>query len=156
MAQESHSAHPAAWTTLGHFGSSSYHLSLLSIRNAGYQLGVLNTPLADVASDLGFHVETHGAAVVSALLLGGVFGALAAGVAADAVGPKRAMMLNNLLLAAGCAASFWSLGGFIGLFTARVVTGLAVRHFHKCCADVNAHKCQSLLPAQPVHYGVLA
>lgn len=99
--------------------------ALLGSLAYGYQLGVLNTPLAHVASDLGFRVETHGAAVVSALLLGGIFGALAAGVAADALGPKRAMMLNNLLLAAGCAASFWSLGGFIGLFAARVVTGLA-------------------------------
>jgi MFS family permease len=95
-------------------------------RRSGYQLGVLNTPLAAVASDLGFAVETHGAAVVSALLLGGIVGALAAGMAADAIGPKRAMLLNNLLLAAGCAASFWSPGGFAGLFAARVVTGLAV------------------------------
>ena len=79
-----------------------------------------------MASDLGFAVETHGAAVVSALLLGGIVGALAAGMAADAIGPKRAMLLNNLLLAAGCAASFWSPGGFAGLFAARVVTGLAV------------------------------
>lgn len=96
-------------------------------RAAGYQLGVLNTPLATVASDLGFRVETHGAAVVSALLMGGVIGALTAGMAADAIGPKRAMLLNNLLLAAGCAASFFSPGGIAGLFVARFVTGLAVR-----------------------------
>ena len=82
--------------------------------------------MAAVASDLGFAVETHGAAVVSALLLGGIIGALAAGVAADAIGPKRAMLLNNFLLTAGCAASFWSPGAFAGLFAARFVTGLAV------------------------------
>ncbi len=87
---------------------------------------MLNTPLPAVASDLHFPIETSGAAAVSALLLGGVFGSLAAGHAADEFGPKRAMTLNSLILAAGCIFAFFTPGGFAGLTASRILTGFAV------------------------------
>ena len=59
---------------------------------AGYALGVMNTVLDTISSDLEFDPQVGGAFVVSILLLGGAAGALGAGVFADAVGTKRAQV----------------------------------------------------------------
>ena len=59
----------------------------------GYHLGVLNTSLTWVAADLDFQVTTAGAVVVSAVIVGAVFGSLFAGQFADAVGPGTRVFL---------------------------------------------------------------
>ena len=96
---------PGSWHAIALLGSLIY----------GYQLGVLNTPLQAVASDLGVPIATRGAAIVSALLAGGVFGALAAGNVADFTGPKRAILLADVVLALGCGLSFVPYGGIAAL-----------------------------------------
>lgn len=47
---------------------------------------------------------------------GGVIGSLLAGLAADAVGPKTSLALNNLVFGLGALISALSPGGFVGLF----------------------------------------
>lgn len=65
-----------------------------------------------VASDLGFDVTSGGSVVVSAALIGAAVGSLAAGQFADAVGPKKALVYNNLALLAGSLLCGLTPGGF--------------------------------------------
>lgn len=88
----------------------------------GYHLGVLNTCLEHVATDLKFS-EAVGAVVVSALLVGAAIGSLGAGGLADRLGPRTALLANNvpLLLGislCGTAGSLWT------LLVGRAVCGL--------------------------------
>jgi len=100
----------------------------------------MNTVLDTISSDLEFDPQVGGAFVVSILLLGGAAGALGAGVFADAVGTKRAQVINVLFLIVGSALSAlttkaqfcWSgMGSMDGcvptfLFVGRIVTGFGV------------------------------
>lgn len=79
--------------------------TLLGAFEYGYSLGVLNTVLDRIADELSFDTSVGGAVVVSVLLLGAAAGALGAGVFADAVGPKRAQVLNVLFFVVGGALS---------------------------------------------------
>ncbi len=56
----------------------------------------------------------QGAVVVSALLVGAIFGSLGAGPAADALGPRRALLLNNAFFAAGSLLGAATPGGYWG------------------------------------------
>jgi len=114
--------------------------SLIGAFEYGYALGVMNTVLDTISSDLEFDPQVGGAFVVSILLLGGAAGALGAGVFADAVGTKRAQVINVLFLIVGSALSAlttkaqfcWSgMGSMDGcvptfLFVGRIVTGFGV------------------------------
>lgn len=114
--------------------------SLIGAFEYGYALGVMNTVLDTISSDLEFDSQVGGAFVVSILLLGGAAGALGAGVFADAVGTKRAQVINVLFLIVGSALSAlttkarfcWSgMGSMDGcvptfLFVGRIVTGFGV------------------------------
>ncbi len=66
-------------------------------------MGVLNTCLHFVASDLKFSETSAGAVVVSALLVGAAIGSLLAGGLADRLGPKAASVSNTLPLFLGLA-----------------------------------------------------
>ncbi|EIE21964.1 general substrate transporter, partial [Coccomyxa subellipsoidea C-169] len=70
---------------------------------AGYHLGILNTALFWVTKDLGLDFTSQGAVVVSAVVVGAVVGSLFAGQAADALGPKKALLINNAWLLVGTA-----------------------------------------------------
>lgn len=52
--------------------------------------------------------------VVSALLVGAIVGSLGAGPAADALGPRRALLLNNVFFAAGSLLGAATPGGYWG------------------------------------------
>ena len=52
--------------------------------------------------------------VVSALLVGAILGSLGAGPAADALGPRRALLLNNVFFAAGSLLGAATPGGYWG------------------------------------------
>ena len=80
-------------------------------RYAGYHLGVLNTCLDFMAADLSFDVTKGGSVVVSAALIGAAVGALAAGQIADKIGPRRALIINNISLLAGSLLCAFSPGG---------------------------------------------
>jgi len=56
----------------------------------------------------------QGAVVVSALLVGAIFGSLGAGPAADALGPRRALLLNNVFFVAGSLLGAATPGGYWG------------------------------------------
>ena len=60
------------------------------------------------------HEFAQGAVVVSALLVGAIVGSLGAGPAADALGPRRALLLNNLFFAAGSLLGAATPGGYWG------------------------------------------
>ena len=104
-------------TDIGHWADFELRVGGVS---AGYHLGVLNTSLTFVASDLGFSATSSGAVAVSALLVGASVGSLTAGQAADALGPGRALLWNNLslilgaVLASSTPAGFWGLLGGVG------------------------------------------
>lgn len=91
-----------------------------------------------MAADLGFPAATRGAVAVSAALVGASVGSLAAGQAADALGPGRALLLNNLflilgsLLAFGTPFGFWGLlAGVLSLSSATVAPlGICRLHVH--------------------------
>ena len=53
--------------------------------------------------------------MVSALLVGATLGALTAGQAADALGPGRALLWNNVSLLIGSALSLFTPAGYWGL-----------------------------------------
>lgn len=91
----------------------------------GYTLGVLNTSLTALCSDLGIVEEIHGALVVSAVLGGGVMGSFLAEVAANAVGPKKSLAFNNAVFCCGSFLSALSPRGFVGLLLGRFVTGIS-------------------------------
>ena len=82
---------------------------------AGFHLGILNTAEAWVAKDLGLDLATQGAVITSAVLVGAVLGSLFAGQAADALGPKRALLLNNAWLLVGCVLCSGTPTGYWGL-----------------------------------------
>ena len=52
--------------------------------------------------------------VVSALLVGAIVGSVGAGPAADALGPRRALLLNNVFFVAGSLLGAATPGGYWG------------------------------------------
>lgn len=78
--------------------------SLLGSFQFGFQLAVINPSLGYVQRTL-HSPEPHGALLVSSVLVGAFLGALFAGSIADAIGPKRATILNTLPFAVGTALS---------------------------------------------------
>lgn len=114
--------------------------SLIGAFEYGYAMGVMNTVLDYVSHDLNFDSQVGGAVVVSVLLLGAAVGALGAGMFADAVGTKRAQVINVLFLMVGGALSAlttqahfcWEGVGSVSgcvptlLFLGRILTGFGV------------------------------
>ena len=82
---------------------------------AGFHLGILNTAEAWVAKDLGLDLASQGAVITSAVIVGAVVGSLFAGQAADALGPKKALLLNNAWLLVGCVLCSGTPTGYWGL-----------------------------------------
>jgi major inositol transporter-like SP family MFS transporter len=82
---------------------------------AGYHLGILNTSLYWVTKDLGLDFTSQGAVIVSAVVVGAVVGSLFAGQAADALGPKKALLINNAWLLVGTVLCAAAPGGYWGL-----------------------------------------
>lgn len=75
------------------------------LRPPGYAIGVLNTSLTAVLDDLDTDADSL---LSSAVVAGAALGALVSGKLADALGPRRAQLLNTVPFAAGaalCAAS---------------------------------------------------
>ncbi len=87
--------------------------------SAGFHLGVLNTAEAWVAEDLGLDLQTQGAIITSAVIVGAVVGSLFAGQAADALGPKKALLLNNAWLLVGCVLCSGTPTGYWGLLAGK-------------------------------------
>ena len=75
----------------------------------------MNTPLQFIAEDLRFSLEKGSALVTSALLVGAAIGSLVAGQAADRFGPKRSLMLNNILFLVGSALTMSTPLGLYGM-----------------------------------------
>ena len=67
------------------------------------------------------HAREQGAVVVSALLVGAIVGSLGAGPAADALGPRRALLLNNVFFAVGSLLGAATPGGFWGAIAGAVL-----------------------------------
>ncbi|KAK9819874.1 hypothetical protein WJX72_003513 [[Myrmecia] bisecta] len=99
--------------------------ALLGSLQFGYHMGVLNTSLWFVALDLHFDYVKAGAFVVAVLMVGASLGALSAGQIADAVGPGRALMYNNLFNVAGCILCAATPLGYSSLLAGRFLTGIA-------------------------------
>ena len=55
--------------------------------------------------------------MVSAVIVGAVVGSLFAGQAADSMGPKKALLINNAWLVAGTLLCAAAPGGYWGLLT---------------------------------------
>lgn len=126
----------------------------------GYHLGVLNTSGAHVEADL--HTGQQGAALVAALLVGATLGSLAAGKAADRLGPRSASILNNALLLAGAAMgmSACSLGAMLaGRFVAGLGSGAAsvlVPRYLAEIAPVSIRGALGTLTQVFINVGILA
>jgi MFS family permease len=72
--------------------------ALLGSLQYGYAIGVLNTSLTAVLDDLDTDADSL---LSSAVVVGAAIGALFSGRLADALGPRRAQLLNVLPFAAG-------------------------------------------------------
>jgi MFS family permease len=100
---------------------------------AGYHLGVLNTALYWLTKDLNLDFTSQGATVVSAVLVGAVLGSLFAGQAADALGPKKALLINNAWLVAGCLLCAAAPGGYWGILAGETCLPLLISPHASCC-----------------------
>ncbi|CAL5223439.1 g5955 [Coccomyxa viridis] len=99
-------------------------IALLGSFQFGFHLGILNTAEAWVAKDLGLDLATQGAIITSAVIVGAVVGSLFAGQAADALGPKKALLLNNAWLLVGCVLCSGTPTGYWGLLAGRALAGI--------------------------------
>lgn len=88
----------------------------------GYHIGLLNTCLYYVSDSLHFTMSPGGDIVVSALVIGAAIGSLFAGQIADATGPKRALVFNNIFTLTGCTISAFAVG-FYSMTAGRFITG---------------------------------
>ncbi|KAK9919103.1 hypothetical protein WJX75_009435 [Coccomyxa subellipsoidea] len=98
--------------------------ALLGSYQFGYHLGILNTSLYWVTKDLGLDFTSQGAVIVSAVVVGAVVGSLFAGQAADALGPKKALLINNAWLLVGTVLCAAAPGGYWGLLAGRALAGV--------------------------------
>ena len=111
---------------------------------AGFHLGILNTAEAWVAQDLDLDISSQGAIITSAVIVGAVVGSLFAGQSADALGPKKALLLNNAWLLIGCVLCSGTPFGYWGLL-AGAISDLSV----ECpCMPSIFNLCQQTLEAQ--------
>lgn len=102
-------------------------MALLGSLQFGFQIAILNTSLDPVRKSLDIK-SSHGAVVVSILLVGALFGSLGAGNVADKLGPKKATVLNTIPLALGSilsAAAPSEVLLLLGRFLAGIGTGAA-------------------------------
>ena len=92
----------------------------------GYHMGVINAPLQEIASSLGFATSpAMQGRVVSSTLLGAFGGSLVGGGLADLLGRRGAMQSNALLLAA--AALVCTLASSTGvLLLGRLLAGIGI------------------------------
>ena len=105
---------------------------------AGFHLGILNTAEAWLAQDLDLDISSQGAIITSAVIVGAVVGSLFAGQSADALGPKKALLLNNAWLLIGCVLCSGTPLGYWGL-----LAGLASDTSWECpCIHSISHLCQ--------------
>ncbi len=65
----------------------------------------------------------EGAFIVSAVLVGAIVGSLFAGQAADALGPRKALLLNNAWLLVGSILCAAAPGGYAGLLAGVLLMG---------------------------------
>ncbi|CAK0785259.1 hypothetical protein CVIRNUC_008465 [Coccomyxa viridis] len=99
-------------------------IALLGSFQFGFHLGILNTAEAWVAQDLDLDISSQGAIITSAVIVGAVVGSLFAGQSADALGPKKALLLNNAWLLIGCVLCSGTPFGYWGLLAGRAVVGI--------------------------------
>ena len=90
----------------------------------GYDTGVISGALPFLVDDLNLSTLQE-ATVVSSLLFGAMFGALLGGKMADALGRKRALMVNAVLFFFGALAAAFA-PSFGVMVSARIVLGIAV------------------------------
>jgi major inositol transporter-like SP family MFS transporter len=90
----------------------------------GYDTGVISGALPFLVEDLDLSTLQE-ATVVSSLLFGAMFGALIGGKMADALGRKRALMVNAVLFFFGALGAAFAPSFEIMVF-ARIVLGIAV------------------------------
>lgn len=87
----------------------TFLLALIAMLNhvliSGLHLGIVNTGLFYVCSDLQVSKEGGGATIVTVLSIGACLGALLAGTSADLIGPGKALLWNNVLFLVGTLAS---------------------------------------------------
>ena len=89
----------------------------------GFHAGVISGVLLFVRDDLGLGDFEQGL-LVSALALGAMPGALAAGHFADALGRRRTLLLDGVLFMCGAGAAAIA-PSYAVLLAARVLTGIA-------------------------------
>ncbi len=99
--------------------------------HAGYQAGVLNTALPYVTADLQYPNE---AVLSSAVVAGAAFGAIVAGKIADAVGPRRAQLINSIPFVLGALFSALSPGRQVGFLAGRLLSGFGEHRLEPVCA----------------------
>ena len=87
----------------------------------GFHLGILNTAEAWVAQDLDLDISSQGAIITSAVIVGAVVGSLFAGQSADALGSKKALLLNNAWLLIGCVLCSGTPFGYWGLLAGLIL-----------------------------------
>ncbi|KAL3148888.1 hypothetical protein ABBQ32_001758 [Trebouxia sp. C0010 RCD-2024] len=95
----------------------------------GFHLAVLNTCLSFTSKDLKVTEAGGGAVVTSVLLVGAAAGGFFAGQAADALGPRRTLVWNNVpLLAGSCLSALApdSTLGFWSMLLGRLLAGWGV------------------------------
>ena len=109
----------------------------------GFHLGILNTAEAWVAQDLNLDISSQGAIITSAVIVGAVVGSLFAGQSADALGPKKALLLNNAWLLIGCVLCSGTPFGYWGLLAGLILIYLANAPQYSIL-----HLCQQLSEAQ--------
>ena len=102
--------------------------------------------------DLHLDFVREGAFIVSAVLVGAIVGSLFAGQAADALGPRKALLLNNAWLLVGSILCAASPGGYAGLLAGAQLTGyltslpltcagLGYQALDAVCGASSSHAC---------------
>ena len=87
--------------------------------------------------------------VVSALLVGAIVGSLGAGPAADALGPRRALLLNNVCFAAGSLLGAATPGGYWGAIAGASPGRCGACRVHRGTGRGGAeHLCAQRLPCK--------
>lgn len=95
--------------------------ALLGSFQLGYQIAVLNTSQNFIAKELSYNNK---ALLSSAVVLGAGIGALFAGRLADAIGPKKAQLLNALPFTAGALLCALTPLKYVPFIIGRVLCGL--------------------------------
>src|SRR5690349_14975449 len=90
----------------------------------GYYTGIISGALAFLASSFRLSIADQ-AMLVSIILIGGLIGALFAGIIADRIGRKRAIAVTSVLFIIGAGITALS-GSYTILLLGRFVSGLSV------------------------------